>query len=603
MPVPADPRAEYTRRLDDRRARHTRYARLDNWTSNVRLALLAVIALVAWLAWRDSLAAAWLSAPVVVFGGLVAAHQRIAGQRQHWARAVAFYEQGLARLDHTWMGRGTDGERFLDDRHLYAADLDLFGSGSVFELLCTARTIAGENALAAWLLSPAPPEVVHARQEAVRELTPRLDLREDLALIGSDVRAGLHPQFLENWAAEAPRLVSPVLRVAAAGLAAATVTAAGLWWAGVAGASWTALGTAAGAAFAWPLRSRVLHVIGAADGSSHELALLAGLLGRLEREAFGAPLLQRLQTDLLSAGQPPSQRIAALRRLIDLLDARRNQLFAPVSYLLLWGTQFACAIEAWRTVSGPAVARWLTAVGEFEALCALSAFAYEEPDAVFPAVIDGDAGPLFDGEALGHPLLPASSNVRNDVRLAGAGHGDGPRALVVSGSNMSGKSTLLRTVGVSAVLAMAGAPVRARRLTLTPLAIGATLRIQDSLHAGTSRFYAEITRLRAIVDLADRPVAPLFLLDEMLNGTNSRDRRAGADALVRGLIRRGAVGLVTTHDLSLTEIADALAPLARNVHFEDHLEDGRIMFDYQCRPGVVTRSNALALMRAVGLDL
>ncbi len=598
-----DARAEYLRRLDDRRTRLARYARLDDRTSSARLAMLVVIALVAWLAWRDAVAAAWMAAPILVFGSLALVHQRIAGARRQWARAAAFYEQGLARVDHTWIGRGTSGERFLDDRHLYAADLDLFGKGSVFELLCTARTSAGENALAAWLLAPAPPDVVRARQDAVRELAPRLDLREDLALIGSDVREGLHPQFLEAWAAEPPRLAPPILRAAAAALAAATVTAVGLWWAGVAGAGWVALAAAAGVAFAWPLRSRVLHVIGAAGGSSHELALLAGLLERLERERFAAPLLQRLQTELLSAGQPPSRRIAALRRLIDLLDARRNQLFAPFSYLLLWGTQFACAIEAWRSVSGPAVTRWLTAVGEFEALCALSAFAYEQPDTAYPEVIESEAGPLFDGEGLGHPLLPSASNVRNDIRLAGEGHGDGPRALVVSGSNMSGKSTLLRTVGVAAVLALAGAPVRARRLTLTPLAIGATLRIQDSLHGGTSRFYAEITRLRAIVDLADRSVAPLFLLDEMLNGTNSRDRRAGADALVRGLIRRGAIGLVTTHDLALTEIADALVPLARNVHFEDRLDGGRITFDYQCRPGVVARSNALALMRAVGLDL
>jgi DNA mismatch repair ATPase MutS len=192
--------------------------------------------------------------------------------------------------------------------------------------------------------------------------------------------------------------------------------------------------------------------------------------------------------------------------------------------------------------------------------------------------------------------------VRNDVRLVGEGHGEGPRALVVSGSNMSGKSTLLRTVGVNTVLALAGAPVRARRLTLTPLSVGATLRVHDSLQAGTSRFYAEITRLRTIVDLTTRSPPPLFLLDEMLNGTNSRDRRIGAEAVLRGLIRRGAIGLVTTHDLALSEIAETLAPRAANVHFEDHLENGQMTFDYVCRPGVMTRSNALELMRAVGLD-
>jgi DNA mismatch repair ATPase MutS len=302
---------------------------------------------------------------------------------------------------------------------------------------------------------------------------------------------------------------------------------------------------------------------------------------------------------LASDGVPPSRRIATLQREIDLLDARRNQIFMPFSCLLFWGTQFAHAIEAWRAAAGPAVPRWLAVVGEFEALAALAGYAWEHPEDPFPDIVDETRGPRFDAEGLGHPLIPQGTCVPNDVRLGG-GH---PHALVVSGSNMSGKSTLLRTVGVNTVLALAGAPVRARRLTLTPLSVGATLRVQDSLQSGTSRFYAEITRLRAIVDLTQGSPPLLFLLDEMLNGTNSRDRRAGAEAVLGWLIDRGAIGLVTTHDLALSEIADALAPRAANVHFEDHLADGRMRFDYLCRPGIMTRSNALALMRAVGLDV
>jgi DNA mismatch repair ATPase MutS len=190
--------------------------------------------------------------------------------------------------------------------------------------------------------------------------------------------------------------------------------------------------------------------------------------------------------------------------------------------------------------------------------------------------------------------------VRNDVRLD-----DGTRMLVVSGSNMSGKTTLLRTVGINAVLALAGAPVRARSMRLTVLEIGATLRVQDSLQAGESRFYAEISRLREILERAGGSSGRgvLFLLDEIFAGTNSHDRRIGAEAVLRSLIQRDAVGLVTTHDLALAEIADRLAPAAANVHFEDRLEGGRMVFDYRMRPGVVARSNALELMRSVGLDV
>jgi DNA mismatch repair ATPase MutS len=226
----------------------------------------------------------------------------------------------------------------------------------------------------------------------------------------------------------------------------------------------------------------------------------------------------------------------------------------------------------------------------------MAGYAFENPDDVFPEVVE--AGPLFDAEALGHPLLPRDRCVRNDLRLDTA-----LQVLVVSGSNMSGKTTLLRSVGVNTVLALAGAPVRARRLRLSTLAVGASIRVHDSLQDGTSRFYAEITRVRQLMDLAGAGLPLLFLLDEVLHGTNSSDRRVGAEAIVRGLLERGAVGLVTTHDLALAELAESLAPRARNVHFEDQLEGDRIAFDYRLRPGVVRRSNALALMRAVGLHV
>jgi DNA mismatch repair ATPase MutS len=205
-----------------------------------------------------------------------------------------------------------------------------------------------------------------------------------------------------------------------------------------------------------------------------------------------------------------------------------------------------------------------------------------------------DRAAALGGVAIRHPLLARA--VANDVALGG----DAPHVLLVSGSNMSGKSTYLRTVGTNVVLALAGAPVRARRLALTPLRVGATLRIQDSLQAGKSRFYAEITRLKELADLAEGDLPLLFLLDEILHGTNSHDRRIGAEAIVRGLVARGAIGLVTTHDLALTELAGGGALLA-NAHFEDQVRDGEIAFDYTLRPGVVTHSNAIALMRAVGL--
>jgi hypothetical protein len=413
--------------------------------------------------------------------------------------------------------------------------------------------------------------------------------------LAGDVRFSLDPDALAAWGAAPAILVSRGLRAAAGLLALGCVAGAALW--AISGQSlWFAAGAGAAAIFTLRLRPRVRRILDSVDRPGRDLTLLASILSRVETEPFHAPRLAGLRRALETEGHPPSVQIARLNRLIVLLDSRRNQLFAPVAALLLWGTQLALAIEEWRSKSGPAIARWLAAVGEFEAFCSLAGYAYEHPADPFPEI--AKPGPWFDGTGLSHPLLPEARAVRNDVALGGE-----LRVLLVSGSNMSGKSTLLRTVGVNAVLAMAGAPVRATRLRISPVVLGASIRITDSLQAGSSRFYTEIKRLRQLVDLTREPLPLLFLLDELLHGTNSHDRRIGAEAVVKGFVERGAIGLLTTHDLALSQIARNLAPRAANVHFEDHIEDGKIAFDYRLRHGVVQKSNALELMRSVGLEV
>ncbi|HKO54895.1 MAG TPA: DNA mismatch repair protein MutS, partial [Thermoanaerobaculia bacterium] len=336
---------------------------------------------------------------------------------------------------------------------------------------------------------------------------------------------------------------------------------------------------------------RVQQVIAAVERAEPALALLARLTERLEREPFATERLLGLRARLMRDGQPASRQIERLRRLVGLLDARRNQFFAPFAAVMLWTTNLAFAIERWRLRSGGEIASWIDAVGELEALSSLASFAYEHPTFAVPEIVSEAS--RFEATALGHPLIPAGRRVCNDLRL-----GEDQRLLVVSGSNMSGKSTMLRSTGLAAVLAMAGAPVCAERLRIAPIRVGASIQLHDSLAEGASRFYAEILRIRQILDLAREGSPLLFLLDEILHGTNSHDRRIGAEGIVKSLLGRGAVGLVSTHDLALAEIEGAA-----NVHFEDHMEDGRIAFDYLMRPGVVTKSNALALMRAVGIEV
>ncbi len=593
----AAPHALYTERVALRRAEAAGLLRRERWLSNLRLAVFAAGAVMLWgVTSTWNLAAAWLLAPATAFAALVLLHDRAIRERAAAERSTAFYERGLARLEDRWAGGGESGERFTDASHLYAADLDLFGRGSLFELLCTARTRMGEETLAAWLLAPADAGEILARQAAIAELRDRLDLREDLARLGADVRAGVDAAALRAWAAAPAANVPRLARATAAVLATSTLAAAAAWYALGSGPLPFLAVLAAEGIFAARMRPRLLPVIRAAGRPARDLALLAALLARIERERFESTRLAALRASLDSDGEPPSRQVARLRRLLELLEARQNQLFAPVAALLLWSTQLALAIEAWRARSGASIPAWLCAVGEFEALCALASHAFEHPEDPFPALLPG--GPRYEAEGLGHPLLPEARSVRNDLHL-----GSDLRLLVVSGSNMSGKSTWLRTIGVNAVLAFAGAPVRARRMAISPLSVGSSLRILDSLQSGSSKFYAEIMRIGEIVARAGSGTPLLFLLDEILNGTNSHDRRIGAEAIVRSLVERGAIGLVTTHDLALARIADDLAPRAENVHFEDQLEGGEMRFDYRLRPGVVARSNALALMRAVGLEV
>lgn len=595
------PLADYQGRLADRRARVARFEARHARLSAARLVIfLAASALLVWL---GTTVPPWLLVPLplVIFGAVALVHARVLNARDRAARAVGFYERGLARIEHRWAGTGEPGERFRTPDHLFADDLDLFGHGSLFELLSTPRTRGGESRLAGWLLTPASPDEIRERQASVLELAPRIDFREELAILGPEIDSAVNTDALVAWAAAAPRLTARWPRALLAVLSTIAVGLIAAWvWTGQPSPALLPVLVAQGLV-ALVFRRAVHEVAHGVERREHELTILTELLARLERERFTSPGLVRLSDRLASTGQLPSAEIRRLARLVDLLSSRENLMFGPIAALAALGTQLAFAVDSWRARCGPSVRTWLDVVSEFEATSALGTYTSEHPSDPMPEVIAGE--PRLEATGISHPLLPSDHAVANDVALGG----DAPHVLLVSGSNMSGKSTLLRTLGLNAVLAQAGAPVRATRLRMTPLALGATLRIQDSLQAGRSRFYAEITRISDIVTLARRATdgdrGVLFLLDEVLAGTNSHDRRQGAEAIVRGLVLMGAIGLVTTHDLALAELVARPGSRAENVHFEDRFEDGVLHFDYRLRPGVVQTSNAIALMRSVGLDV
>lgn len=594
----ADPREVYRQRLDARRAEVGRQTRREARAGAARVAAFLAVVLCGWAAARGGLGAGWLWAAIAAFVVAVAVHRRVVARLRRAERAVDYYFQGLARLDDRWSGVGPEGLRFLDPAHPYAADLDLFGRGSLFQLLSSARTPLGHATLARWLLAPAAAEVIRARQQAVEELRDEIDLREELALFDARTAGELDADELRAWAAGRTRLADwfrPALAVVLGASAAAALVGWGAW-------DWplsvlVAVLLAEGALVGTMLRD--FRALGRnIDLTLKNLDLLAGVLRILEAQTPRCELLRRVLAPLAEPGARPSRAIARLTRLAEWFETmRHNQFVAPIAFAFLLLVHGAYALERWRRRHAADIPRWLDAVGEYEALLSLSRYAFEHPD--YPAAELADDGPLLEAEGLGHPLIPAPRRVANDVRL-----GCPARLWLVSGSNMSGKSTLLRSVGCNVVLALAGSPVCAARLVVSPLRVGSAMRVQDSLQEGESRFFAEIKRLRAIVAMAEAGGDPvLFLLDEILHGTNSHDRRIGAEGVVRRFVELGAMGLVTTHDLALSAIAEQLGPRAANVHFEDQFQDGRMTFDYRLRPGVVPGSNALALMRLLGLEV
>jgi hypothetical protein len=589
------PLEEYSQRRAARASEHARLARLDARLAFTRLATVAAMALSLWLIFQFAVTVWLLTVPVATFAALAVWHDRVIGAENRAARAVAFYEHGIARLEDRWREMGETGDRFMSEEHLYARDLDIFGGGSLFQLLSLARTHLGEELLARWLTRGASLADVRLRQQAIAELRESTDFREALATAGGASR-DIDTVALAAWASAPAVPVSMWLRIAAVMLAAGIFLSI-FWWLQGGSAAPLLVVILFKMALTRPSRERVARVVRGVERPLGQLDVLADTLSLIEQGTFQSARLAAIRTGMTSHGVVPSEAIRRLKRLAEMLEWRRNAFFAVFAAAVSWPLHLAAAIEHWRHEFGPKVTSWLSAVGEYEALSSFGAYAYEHPDDQFPSFVE-DGPARFEATSLGHPLVPAARMVRNDVLLTPQ-----IRLLIVSGSNMSGKSTLLRTVGVNVVLAMAGAPVRAAAITLTPLAVGATLHVHDSLQAGRSRFFAEISRIRKIADLAGQRPEPIFLLDELLQGTNSHDRRIGAEALLISLIDRGAIGLTTTHDLALTAIADHSNGRVMNVHFEDQLIDGELVFDYRMGPGPVTHSNALALMKAVGLPV
>jgi L-amino acid N-acyltransferase YncA len=544
--------------------------------------------------------AGWaLAADLVAFVALVVLHARVHEAKERASASLRFHQRGLARMDHAWDALPKGSERFRSNEHSFAGDLDVFGHGSLMQLVDATETRFGEERLAQLLSLEDPglwPDDVTARQQAVRDLASRPAFREALATAGgvlADEKPD--PESLLAWA-EDRRGLAPALAVLGWVLPAVTVAVVALRSAAGLRPGFVTLVVVVQVAIGIAIGMRLTSILSAASARESTATRWRSMVAAVEAEPFEAPLLIELRGRLSSGTRRASEEMAALERIVGFVDARRNEVFRLlIGPLLQWDVHCAFALLRWRDRAGPHVRGWFHALGEVEALASLAGFAFEHDAFVWPELA---TEPVFQARDLAHPLLPDGRRVGNDVSLPTAG-----RALVVTGSNMSGKSTLLRALGVNAVLAFAGAPVCAASMRIGAARVATSMRIEDSLEEGVSHFYAELRRLKRVLDLAREPHRPpvLFLLDEILHGTNSRERVLGACAVVRVLVEGGALGAVSTHDLGITALERELGGRVENVHFEEQVAGEAMTFDYVLRPGIVQSSNALRLMRAIGI--
>lgn len=607
--TPSEEQRHYRARRAARAAEVARLTARANLISTLRVvAFVGAVVGVGFMVWSPLPPAAW-GAPIAamaVFFALVVVHARVHEHRERAVAAVAYFDRARARLAGDWKDAPSRGDRFMvgAEQHPFVDDLDIFGKGSLFQLIDATSTKRGEELLASWLsggLDAEPPARTRERQAAVRELTTAHDLREQLAVSGAMLTDGDKPDPtpFAAWAGAPAVVASPAVRVAAFVIPAFTVVAFVLGQAKVVPWWWFFAPLAAGLAVTRAFRARADAALSVASSRESALGRYGEMLARIEAHTFQAAALVKLKSDLESTGASATREMARLGRIVAFVDARQNEFFKLfVSPALLWDVHCAVALEGWRARVGGAAAAWFAALSEMEGYASLATFAFENPRHTYPELTD-DA--TFHAKGLAHPLLREGQRVGNDVSLEGRG-----TALVVTGSNMSGKSTLLRALGTNAVLARAGAPVCAERLALGRFVVASSMRVRDSLEDGVSRFYAELKKLKVVLDLARSPgegAAVFFLLDEILHGTNTRERLIGARALVRELVSLGAVGAVSTHDLALGDLEAELPGHVRNVHLEEQVEGDVMSFDYRLRPGVVQSSNALRLMRVVGLGV
>ena len=592
------PREVYLSREAEFSSSAEQLQKLSGRLSMARLAAFAggMVLFAVLLSFSVIAAVAMLAAALILFTWLVIKYETTEKSRKRYLHLAEINTLELKCLEGDFSGFKS-GEGYAERDHPYSYDLDIFGKASLFQFICRTTSKPASDRLAEYLKQPAAKEEILLRQEAVAELQPLTDWRQELMTLGYlNAGAGNDPAPLMQWLDSddlfrktgREKIITGCLSLLA--LAAVTAVIAGL----PAGILAPVFGV--NFIFYFTRFKRISKLQEQVSRSSDLLKAYSEIIRLIENRKLTSPLLQKLQSafrDEIAA----SDRIRQLSKLVSRLDYRLNVLVsAPLNLLFFADIHFCLALEKWKREHAPRIPGWFTAMAEFEALASLANLAFNNPGWVYPEVTDDYF--VFRADEMGHPLIPSDRRINNSFITEGAG-----KAIIVTGSNMSGKSTFLRTCGVNTVLAFAGAPVCASAFTVSHVRLHSSMRISDSLEENISSFYAELRRLRAIISGAESDPKVFLLLDEILRGTNSDDRYAGSVALIKQLTGYGAVAMVATHDLRLAGLEKELPESIENYHFDVKVNDEELFFDYRLTPGICSSFNASLLMKKMGIKV
>ncbi|WP_407312376.1 MutS-related protein [Desulfosporosinus sp. SB140] len=595
------PEEQYQKRKSYYARRYETITQFINRLSNLRLLTFligAVMAVVFYMQEKSAWAYGILLLTVVAFIALVFWHQTLKTKQTYLHVLYENYDQALKRLVGEWKLFSDQGEDFKNPEHPYAEDLDIFGIGSLYQWITTAKTFRGRETLREILIHPPEDyEVIKKRQVAILELSKNLAWRQRfLAEARLAKRPMRSPAGIIDWAKTYdPIYLRRDVLILARALPLVTITFLLLYFFTATVSYWfplLGLLIQAGILLIGKQRGKTLNAV---YEFKETIRIYEKMLERFEKRSFHSDYLQTLKRNLWDRdGRAAFEQIRKLSGLADLIANRGNAMFLIVNIVTLWDIQCMISLEAWKEKSGRSLGQWIDTIAELEALNSLAIIAADHPEWSLPVIIPETPGVM--AVEMGHPLL--KNPVCNDLSMD-----KDSGVLLITGSNMSGKSTLLRTVGINLVMAYAGVPVCAKVFRCSIQQLFTCMRVRDNLEENISSFYAELLRIKRIVEASKQEKRIFFLLDEIFKGTNSEDRHAGARVLIRQLSKAGAMGMVSTHDLELGDLERETNRNIRNYHFREFYQNGQIHFDYKLRPGISTTRNAMYLIKMAGIDV